>query len=170
LCQSNNKLRYPAGQTVQSFVEKGSDSVTITYSPMMKDDVSRQGVITLECDRSKYPGEFITQFSQSTQGGVIQYEAKFASNCVCDSGCSAPTPAGNHGRKEPSTGSTLLIVFIPLVFIYCITGTLYNKYNKGIGSFPEMIPNHSFWIGLPSLIKVSLSNHILCLQLISNSN
>ncbi|KAK2570272.1 hypothetical protein P5673_005056 [Acropora cervicornis] len=34
----------------------------------------KQGVITLECDRSKYPGEFITQFSQSTQGGVIQYE------------------------------------------------------------------------------------------------
>ena len=53
--------------------------------------------------------------------------------------------------------------FIPLAFIYCITGTLYNKYNKGIGSFPEMIPNHSFWIGLPSLMKVSLSNHILCL-------
>ncbi|XP_015748591.1 PREDICTED: uncharacterized protein LOC107328363, partial [Acropora digitifera] len=162
LCQANSKLRYPAGNTVLSFAEvKGTDSITITYIPMKKDSHSRQGVITLQCDYSKYPGEFITPFKQEQKGDIIQYEATFASSCVCNSGCLAPTPAGNHGRNGLSTGSILLIVFIPLAFIYCITGTLYNKYNKGIGSFPEMIPNHSFWIGLPSLMKVSLSNHIL---------
>ncbi|XP_015761336.1 PREDICTED: uncharacterized protein LOC107340496 [Acropora digitifera] len=156
LCQANGKLQYPAGENVELFAEtKGTDSITITYSPMKKegDKSSRQGVITLKCDPSIFPGKFITQFTEDKMGSNIEYRATFASKCVCDNGCPAPTPAGNHGRKELSTGSILLIVFIPLVFIYCITGALYNKYNKGIGSFPEMIPNHSFWIGLPSLIK-----------------
>ncbi|XP_015772840.1 PREDICTED: uncharacterized protein LOC107351081 isoform X2 [Acropora digitifera] len=165
LCQSNSKLRYPVGANVESFAEaKGTDTITITYSPMTKDGVSRQGVITLECDRSKYPGEFITPFSQSSKGGVIQYRATFASKCVCDDGCSS-TPAGNHGwkLKGPSTVSILLIVVIQLAFIYCINGTLYNEYKGGYGSFPDLIPNHSFWIELPSFIKVSLSNHIIFL-------
>ncbi|XP_074624702.1 cation-dependent mannose-6-phosphate receptor-like isoform X2 [Acropora palmata] len=155
LCQSNSKLRYPVGANVQSFAEaKGTDTITITYSPMTKDGFSRQGVITLQCDYSKYPGEFITPFTQEQKGDIIQYRATFASKCVCDDGCS-PTPAGNHGwkLKGPSTGSILLIVVIQLAFIYCINGTLYNEYKEGYGSFPEMIPNHSFWIELPSLIK-----------------
>lgn len=153
LCQSYGKLQYPAGENVESFVE-AKGMITITYRPMKKegDKNSRQGVINLECDPSKYPGNFTTQFKENDEGdNLIKYTATFASKCVCDNACSSPTPS--HGRKELSTGSILLIVFIPLVFIYCITGTLYNKYNKGIGSFPEMIPNHSFWIGLPSLIK-----------------
>ncbi|XP_067020406.1 uncharacterized protein [Acropora muricata] len=154
LCQKNSKFQYPVAGKVYSFDEEGTDSITITYSSVIKGATTRQGVITLKCDPSQYPGEFIGQFKENDEkGNFIKYTATFASNCVCDSGCSAPTPADNHGRKELSTGSILLIVFIPLAFIYCITGTLYNKYNKGIGSFPEMIPNHSFWIGLPSLIK-----------------
>ncbi|XP_074624703.1 cation-dependent mannose-6-phosphate receptor-like isoform X1 [Acropora palmata] len=150
LCQSNGDFRYPAGETVASFAEtKGTDSITITYIPMKKegDKSLRQGVIKLECDPSKYPGNFTSKFEEKDEkDNLIKYTATFASKCVCDN-------ASSSGRKGPSTGSILLIVFIPLVFIYCITGTLYNKYNKGIGSFPEMIPNHSFWIGLPSLIK-----------------
>lgn len=144
LCQQNSKFQYPVAEKVDSFDEESTDSITITYTSVMKYGKTRQAFITLKCDPSQYPGEFIGQFTEKGNN-VIKYEATFASSCVCDS--------GNHGRSGLSTGSILLIVFIPLAFIYCITGTLYNKYNKGIGSFPEMIPNHSFWIGLPSLMK-----------------
>ena len=46
--------------------------------------------------------------------------------------------------------------FFPLVLIYFIAGLLYNKIHKGVSSFPEMIPNHSFWGDVPFLVKVSL--------------
>ena len=44
--------------------------------------------------------------------------------------------------------------FIPLIFVYFIAGMLYNKYHRGTNTFPEMIPNHSFWSDFPFLIKV----------------
>ena len=37
-----------------------------------------------------------------------------------------------------------------------MAGLLYNKFRKGVNSFPEMIPNHSFWGEFPVLVKVSL--------------
>ena len=40
------------------------------------------------------------------------------------------------------------------MLIYFIAGLLYNKIHKGVSSFPEMIPNHSFWGDVPFLVKV----------------
>ncbi|XP_074624708.1 uncharacterized protein LOC141882630 isoform X5 [Acropora palmata] len=77
LCQSNGDFRYPAGETVASFAEtKGTDSITITYIPMKKegDKSLRQGVIKLECDPSKYPGNFTSKFEEKDEkDNLIKY-------------------------------------------------------------------------------------------------
>lgn len=44
--------------------------------------------------------------------------------------------------------------FFLLILVYLIAGFLYNKKHKGAESFPEVIPNHSFWADFPFLVKV----------------
>jgi len=156
LCQTDTTspgATYPAGDTVDSFTEIDDGSIILTYKDVPYEGYSRKGVITLKCDPSKTPGEPSGFTEQDT--GSSQYSASFSSKCVCEGGCAGVKPSGNGSGESGglSTGSILLIVFFPLVFVYFIGGLLYNKYHKGAESFPEMIPNHSFWSDLPSLVK-----------------
>ena len=47
-----------------------------------------------------------------------------------------------------------LFSFFPLVLMYIIIGVLINRYGRGVESMPELLPNHSFWVDFPFLVKV----------------
>lgn len=101
----------------------------------------RQAIIKLKCDESQL-GKFELFHEQEVPGEQKSiYISTFSSKYAC------PKSGGL------STGSILLIVFFPLVLVYFIAGLLFNKIHKGVNSFPEMIPNHSFWGDLPFLVK-----------------
>lgn len=140
-------------KTADSFTIVEGDIILVYEEVTGSDNKHRKGVITLKCDENKYPGYF-SEFTEKDSSSPLQYEATFTSKCVCDDGCpNVPGGNGSQGSGGLSTGSILLIVFIPLIFVYFIAGMLYNKYHKGTNTFPEMIPNHSFWSDFPFLIK-----------------
>jgi len=158
LCQTDSnspQLKYPVGKEVDTFTESTDGMILVTYKEVDYGNYKRTGAIGLKCDESKTPGD-LSQFTEKVlaSGSGSQYTATFASKCVCEGGC-PDAPGGNEseGSGGLSTGSILLIVFFPLVFVYFIAGVLYNKYHKGAESFPEMIPNHSFWSDFPFLVK-----------------
>ncbi|CAH3037561.1 unnamed protein product [Porites evermanni] len=151
LCQrGSGDLDYPVAKTADSFTIIEGNIVLVYEEVTGSDKKQRKGVITLKCDESKYPGNF-SEFTETGISSPFQYAATFTSKCACDDGC--PNVPGGKGSQRLSTGSILLIVFIPLIFVYFIAGMLYNKYHKGTDTFPEMIPNHSFWSDFPFLIK-----------------
>jgi len=57
-------------------------------------------------------------------------------------------------QKGLSTGSVLVILFFIFVGIYFIGGAIALKMLRGATGW-EMLPNHNFWIELPSLVRVS---------------
>ncbi|XP_031551900.1 uncharacterized protein LOC116289162 [Actinia tenebrosa] len=62
-------------------------------------------------------------------------------------GC--PHHRGTKGHTL-STGSILLILFFPSVFLYCVIGGLINAGRKKSGT--DLIPNYNFWKDLPYLV------------------
>ncbi|XP_066029423.1 uncharacterized protein [Pocillopora verrucosa] len=146
LCQETpSRDYYTVAKEVSSFDENSDGSINITYTPCTvpsQKDFVREAIIVLMCDHSEDRGKF----SQFHEHKIIPnqkslYTATFSTKYACfESG-------------GLSTGSILLIVFFPLVLIYFIAGLLYNKIHKGVSSFPEMIPNHSFWGDVPFLVK-----------------
>ncbi|CAH3167376.1 unnamed protein product [Pocillopora meandrina] len=146
LCQETpSKDSYTVAKEVSSFDENSDGSINITYTPCTvpsQKDFIREAIIVLMCDHTEDRGKF----SQFLEHKIIPdkkslYTATFSTKYACfESG-------------GLSTGSILLIVFFPLVLIYFIAGLLYNKIHKGVSSFPEMIPNHSFWGDVPFLVK-----------------
>lgn len=98
----------------------------------------------MKCDASQASRGKLDQFDEKQYPAAefkINYTSTFTSKYAC------PESEGL------SAGSILLIVFFPLVLVYFVAGLLYNKIHKGVNSFPEMIPNHSFWGELPFLVK-----------------
>ncbi|EDO34314.1 predicted protein [Nematostella vectensis] len=65
-------------------------------------------------------------------------------------------------EKALSTGSILLILFFPGIFLYCAIGGLINT-GKG-KSGKEIIPNYSFWSDFPYLV---LDGFAFCLSVIT---
>nr|XP_058969865.1 cation-dependent mannose-6-phosphate receptor-like [Pocillopora verrucosa] len=146
LCQKVPNKYYAVATAVSSFDENSDGSINITYKPVISSlDYTRKAIIVLKCDQSQDRGKF-SPFHEDdmTTSKKSLYTATFSTKYACiESG----------GRGGLSTGSILLIVFFSLVLIYFIAGLLYNKIHKGVSSFPEMIPNHSFWGDFPFLVK-----------------
>lgn len=67
-----------------------------------------------------------------------------------------------HGR---SFGSNLLIIFFTLIIFYLALGICTKKFLMGATGV-EVIPNISFWMDLPNLVKVSNYNKLNCKILI----
>ncbi|XP_031566823.1 uncharacterized protein LOC116301829 [Actinia tenebrosa] len=68
--------------------------------------------------------------------------------------CACPGQCNSHGAipQQISTGSLVIIVFVCCAFIYLIGGMTFNRIAKGARG-RQMIPNLSFWVDLPYLIK-----------------
>ncbi|CAL1679403.1 unnamed protein product [Lasius platythorax] len=57
-----------------------------------------------------------------------------------------------ESNKGLSTGSTLVILFFTITGIYFIGGMITLRILRGATGW-EMLPNHDFWIKLPSLVR-----------------
>ncbi|XP_068985692.1 uncharacterized protein [Bombus flavifrons] len=66
--------------------------------------------------------------------------------------------------KGLSIGSTLLIYLFVISGIYFIGGALTLKFLRGATGW-EMMPNHSFWQSLPSLVKDGITFTFNCCRL-----
>ncbi|KAL9966628.1 hypothetical protein ACROYT_G024732 [Oculina patagonica] len=156
LCQQDGggKLTYPVAKTASSFAENNDGSITLTYEKVLYSGHTRIAKFNLVCDESQNPGKPATfKEEKGTGTDISQYITTFRSKCVCDGGC-PDNPGGNAEQsKGLSTGSILLIVFFLLILFYIVAGLLFNKYNRGVESFPEMMPNHSFWADFSFLVK-----------------
>nr|XP_058944985.1 uncharacterized protein LOC131773037 [Pocillopora verrucosa] len=143
LCQRANGRYYPVAEEVSSFDESSDGIISIIYAPFTvpSPKFTRKATIVLKCDQHQEKGTFSQFVEHKINSTASSYTATLSTKYAC------------FKSGGLSTGSILLIVFFPLVLIYFIAGLLYNKIHKGVSSFPEMIPNHSFWGDVPFLVK-----------------
>ncbi|XP_022796290.1 uncharacterized protein LOC111334745 [Stylophora pistillata] len=145
MCETTSYSTY--ADSVNKFVVESDGTTTIVYNKIETGGRERTVTINLKCDKNKYPGQMDGVTVKETTS------ASLTSKCACEDSCRHPDFNRNTGNTGLSTGSILLIVFFPLLLVYFMAGLLYNKYHKGVNSFPEMIPNHSFWGEFPLLVK-----------------
>lgn len=143
MCETTSSSPY--ANSVNKFTIESDGTTTIVYNKIEGGGHEREVTINLKCDKNKYPGEMDGISIRGTTAS-----ASLMSKCACEDSCPHPDFSIKNGL---SIGSILLIVFFPLLLLYFMAGLLYNKFHKGVNSFPEMIPNHSFWGEFPVLIK-----------------
>ncbi|XP_022796305.1 cation-dependent mannose-6-phosphate receptor-like isoform X3 [Stylophora pistillata] len=145
VCQQTGSVYVPIADEVSSFDVNGDGTISIIYHSVTGSEGKiRRAIIKLKCDPSQPDRGTLDPFTEKSNPAAenkINYTSTFTSKYAC------PESEGL------SAGSILLIVFFPLVLVYFIAGLLFNKIHKGVNSFPEMIPNHSFWGDLPFLVK-----------------
>jgi len=78
------------------------------------------------------------------QIGSTSFSFRLTHKCCCPNACQA---AGGL-----SGGSILLIIFFCLAFSYLVLGAVFLKYKRG-ATGKEVIPNATFWSGIPGLVK-----------------
>eukprot|EP00118_Oscarella_pearsei_P004255 m.17913 g.17913 ORF g.17913 m.17913 type:complete len:248 (+) comp27565_c0_seq3:34-777(+) len=77
-------------------------------------------------------------------GGTLQYDFTLTSKYCCLVAVNGISP-----------GSILLILFFSALFLYIVVGILVMKFGRGAEG-KEVIPNISFWFGLPGLVKTGV--------------
>ncbi|XP_062518174.1 cation-dependent mannose-6-phosphate receptor-like [Corticium candelabrum] len=152
VCQIQENIAYLAG-TESSAVFSGSaetGDLNVTYSATTS-GTTRTSVVHLMCDKTLSLSQSkFTYVNQKQVSATTTYYFVLTSRCCCPNLCQhAPSSSGGGGL---SVGSILLIVFFSLIFVYIIGGLLYLKFVRG-ASGVELIPNYSFWMLLPGLIK-----------------
>eukprot|EP01117_Protostelium_nocturnum_P007358 TRINITY_DN2633_c0_g1_i1.p1 TRINITY_DN2633_c0_g1~~TRINITY_DN2633_c0_g1_i1.p1 ORF type:complete len:253 (+),score=67.20 TRINITY_DN2633_c0_g1_i1:236-994(+) len=117
----------------------GSEGFTISSAPY--NTLVTYATINVICDASAptpgTPGTASLSFDNTHV--TINYKSQ--------SGCSL----GGKGGKM-SAGSIILIIFWSVLISYFVFGVAINKFYLH-KSGPEVVPNHSFWFGLPGLIR-----------------
>ncbi len=75
---------------------------------------------------------------------------EFTNKCCCPNKCSG---SSGGGTGSLSFGSILLIIGFSMAAIYFIGGFIFYKFVKKANGM-EALPNHTFWVSLPTDIKV----------------
>ncbi|XP_062582047.1 cation-dependent mannose-6-phosphate receptor-like [Saccostrea cucullata] len=139
VCQTHAGTQYNCGtQDSAVFGYDDANSVyTITYSAdsFTKSNDVRTTTLYLYCDQGPDVFQPIGEAVQGTY--ALIFKGKYA--CPRDGG-------------GMSAGTIIIIIFFSLLAVYLIGGVLFQiliKKNSG----KNAIPNSSFWIGLPGLIK-----------------
>ncbi|XP_013390628.1 cation-dependent mannose-6-phosphate receptor isoform X1 [Lingula anatina] len=130
---------YPIGlQESAEFINDPTRGLEIHYTATTG-FTQRESFVQLICDMG-------TEGSLTAKGedpaGSAQYYMTLTSKYAC--------PGVSGGGI--SAGSVLLIVFFSLVVVYILAGMAVMKFGKGAAG-RELIPNYSFWKGLPFLIR-----------------
>lgn len=121
-----------------AFSFDGTDVIG-TYS---SENGLRASIVKYKCDPSVDPPKY--SISGETSPGSMKYGFTITSRAAC--------PGGAGAAGSISAGSILLIVFFMVLFVYLVTGVIFNRvYRQKSGR--EVIPNVTFWTALPGLIK-----------------
>ncbi|XP_065830332.1 cation-dependent mannose-6-phosphate receptor-like [Oscarella lobularis] len=121
--QTNMTFQYDPGTGIVSVIYKGGDGDRLSH-------------IELHCSENSTVFDFVEE------NPSYHYNFKlYDKNC-----CFVST------SNSISAGSILVIIFFCLLVTYFGAGVLYMKLRSGARG-KEMIPNHSFWLGLPGMVK-----------------
>ncbi|KAK3108779.1 hypothetical protein FSP39_015610 [Pinctada imbricata] len=149
-----------ADPTSATFSYDGTNA-HVAYSHTDGSGFQRNFDVTLQCDQTADPPTFVA----SGEGSTGQYSATLTSKCACPNVCgSAPPPqttthspghnGGSGGVEEGglTIGSWLCIIFFSVAFLYIVGGIVIQKgVRKANGK--EVMPNSSFWLAFPGLVK-----------------
>jgi hypothetical protein len=108
-----------------------------------KQDKYRHGEVHLVCNLS-VESDYSSVKEDPSSSCV--YKFTLTSQYACPF---RPTPSKSSSL---SPGSILLIVFFVCVFVYIVGGILFLRYAREARGI-EQIPNYTFWIHIPGLIK-----------------
>ncbi|KAL4222528.1 hypothetical protein ACF0H5_018567 [Mactra antiquata] len=128
--------------------DDSSNNVIVAYTS--GHGVLRLTTVNLVCDKSACTPSFTPMGEQ----GAGQFEMTLTTVCACPDGCDASGPkhcSGSGAAGGLSGGTILCILFISLLFVYLVAGTIFMKMRlNATGS--DLIPNKNFWFSLPGLI------------------
>lgn len=127
-----------------AFSYDGSNVIATYIAP----DKVRKSVVTYICDRSATT----PQISVFGETAFTTYGFNVTSRAVCPKGGGTPDPGKVTIIIAVSVGTILTIISFSLLIVYFISGITYQiffKHNSG----KEIVPNSTFWFGLPGLIK-----------------
>ncbi|XP_048755153.1 cation-dependent mannose-6-phosphate receptor-like [Ostrea edulis] len=138
VCQTHAGQQYNCGSQDSAVFSYDSSSqmYIITYQADTYTNDLRTTMLLLDCDQG--PDVFQPVVETSPGNYVLVFKGKYACPRDDDSGLSG--------------GTILIIIFVCLVSVYLIGGVLFQIFIRK-SSGVKVIPNHSFWTGLPQLIK-----------------
>ncbi|KAH9500959.1 Cation-dependent mannose-6-phosphate receptor [Bulinus truncatus] len=141
VCQSHFGSYFSCGTQESAIFKYDSSSKLVTIQYASTDQgVTRTSLVTLKCTKDSASNMLIATGESPTQVYNFELQSKYA--CEQPGGLSVAI----------SVGSILLIIFFSVLCVYLIAGILFQKLGrKAVGS--EIVPNHSFWFSLPSLLK-----------------
>jgi len=115
--------------------------------------LGREGVVVnwLGGTVTSYKVNFICNRTVSGVGQPTAYSV--LSQYIIDWNTPYACNLNSGGGGGLSGGSILLIILLCVVVVYLVGGVLVNKFVRKQEGFVELIPNSSFWTGLPSLVK-----------------
>eukprot|EP01098_Paradermamoeba_levis_P013302 TRINITY_DN603_c0_g1_i2.p1 TRINITY_DN603_c0_g1~~TRINITY_DN603_c0_g1_i2.p1 ORF type:complete len:250 (+),score=50.39 TRINITY_DN603_c0_g1_i2:69-818(+) len=148
-CQSFSGFSYSLGksktQTVGPSLAGGS--FRLSYSG---GDLGRSYSIDFSC------GTSAGQPVWDSESPIKTYNFKWSSNLAC--GGNPPSSGSGSGTGGESSGgglsggSIFMILVTCLLFVYCVGGVLFLKFQRQAEGL-DVIPNKEFWFSLPGLVK-----------------
>ncbi|XP_048755152.2 cation-dependent mannose-6-phosphate receptor-like [Ostrea edulis] len=143
VCQTHAGQEYNCGSQDSAAFEYDStnQAYTITYQADTYTNTLRTTVLYLYCDQGPDVFQPIGEAIQGTF--ALIFRGKYA--CPRDDSSTGST-------SGLSAGTILVIICFCLFAVYLIGGILFQVFirkNSGV----KVIPNHSFWTGLPIIIK-----------------
>ncbi|OWF35124.1 Cation-dependent mannose-6-phosphate receptor [Mizuhopecten yessoensis] len=144
---------FPVGDATNvGFQTDDLDQVHVIYTNIDSTGATRTTDVRMICSPSSEP-PLVTANGQTGSGSLF-YEFLLYSKCGCPGQCSGtpPFPGKGAASGDISIGTIVVIGALSLGFLYLIGGILFMKMvRRAHGS--EVVPNVSFWRGLPGLIK-----------------
>ncbi|XP_032241407.2 uncharacterized protein LOC116620024 [Nematostella vectensis] len=134
---SSNLYGIGKANTADFKLDASSGNCLITYTGTMY--LGSSTVVNIELVCSESQEGTLDPFTNSGLSTTI-FTSKLHSKYACPS------------RSGISTGSILLIVFFSVICVYLVVGILISHFVKG-ATGRELVPNYSFWVDLPALIK-----------------
>jgi len=108
-------------------------------------DITREREVTINfiCDEQEYPKDGFT----FTETSTCIYQVDFPTKHACED-------PGNPMSGGLSGGSIMIIIFLVLVFVYCVGGVVYAKRFQTGKEGMELIPQKDFWCAIPNYTKI----------------
>lgn len=125
----------PIGTQDSAEFEYSGDQLTIVYQTVVQNP-KQKTVVNLVCDKNSN-GDFTALGQDIPNTGVFSFQLK--SKYACE-------------QSSLSIGSILCIVFVCILFLYIVFGILIQIFVRK-ESGKKVIPNHDFWVAVPSYIK-----------------
>jgi hypothetical protein len=121
-------------------------------------DVKLYANVTLQCSPSttstkdyKIVDTAPTSMTEDTL--TIQWFSKHFCGKLGKPNGSGSTPGDGSGSPGMGVGGVLWMIFVIFILFYVIGGMVFNFYINKIRTFPEILPNYTFWVDVIEKIR-----------------